>query len=107
MFLGPTPAPISAPPATGFEEVTKGYVPWSRSRKVACAPSNSTFAPSSRASWTKPTESAVVGRKGQTVGDLGQDEVLLLEDDLELLPEDLGVEQVLDPQADAGRLVGV
>jgi probable phosphoglycerate mutase len=49
----------------------------------------------------------VVGRQREPVVDLGQDQVLLFEDDLELLPEDLGVEQVLDPQADAGRLVGV
>ena len=49
----------------------------------------------------------VVGRQRQAVEDLGQDQVLLFEDHLELLAEDLGVEQVLDPQAHPGRLVGV
>ena len=44
---------------------------------------------------------------GQPVVHLGQDGVLLLQDHVELLPEDLGVEQVLDPQAHPGRLVGV
>ena len=29
---------VQAPPATGLDDVTKGYVPWSRSRNVACAP---------------------------------------------------------------------
>ena len=43
----------------------------------------------------------------QLVEDLGQDRVLLLGQHLELGPEDLRVEQVLDPQADPRRLVGV
>ena len=47
------------------------------------------------------------GVHGQAVVDLGQDGVLLLEHDVELLAEDLGVEEVLDAQADAGGLVGV
>ena len=124
MCRGPTPAPAHAPPATGFDDVTNGYVPWSRSRNVACAPSNITCWPASRASWTRFTESTmrrlepggdlaevqvadVVGRRRQAVVDLGQDRVLLLEHHLELLPEDLGVEEVLHPQADPGGLVGV
>ena len=49
----------------------------------------------------------VAGGQGEAVVDLGQDGVLLLEDDIELLAEDLGVEEVLDPQADPRRLVGV
>ena len=49
----------------------------------------------------------VVGRQRQAVVDLGQDLVLLLQDDVELLAEDLGVEEVLDPQSDPRRLVGV
>ena len=49
----------------------------------------------------------LVSREGQAVVHLGQDEVLLLEDDVELLAEDLGVQKVLYPQADAGRLVGI
>ena len=44
---------------------------------------------------------------GQPVVHLGQDGVLLLERHVELLAEDLGVEEVLDPEADPGRLVGV
>ena len=43
----------------------------------------------------------------QPVVDLGQHAVLLAEREVELLAEDLRVEQVLDAQADAQRLVGV
>jgi len=32
--VGPTPAPMHAPPDIGFDEVTKGYVPWSKSSRV-------------------------------------------------------------------------
>ena len=39
---GPTPAPAHAPPEVHVEEVTNGYVPWSMSSSVPCAPSNST-----------------------------------------------------------------
>src|SRR4029079_14240736 len=42
MSLGPTPAPTHAAPATGLDEVTNGYVPWSMSRSVPWATSNST-----------------------------------------------------------------
>ena len=44
---------------------------------------------------------------GQAVVHLGQDGVLLLQRHLELLAEDLGVEQVLDPQPHPAGLVGV
>ncbi len=37
----------------------------------------------------------LVGGEGQAVVDLGQHEVLLFQDDIQLLAEDLGVEQVL------------
>ena len=47
------------------------------------------------------------GVDGQAVVHLGQDGVLLLQRDVELLAEDLGVEEVLDPEADTGGLVGV
>ena len=47
------------------------------------------------------------GVERQPVVDLGQDGVLLLEGHVELLAEDLGVEEVLDPEADPGGLVGV
>ena len=40
--VGPTPPPVQAPPATGLLLVTKGYVPWSRSRSVPWAPSRMT-----------------------------------------------------------------
>ena len=49
----------------------------------------------------------VAGGQRKPVVDLGQDGVLLLEGHVELLAEDLGVEEVLDPEADPGRLVGV
>jgi len=34
MRVGPIPDPTAAPPAVGFEDVTKGYVPWSTSSSV-------------------------------------------------------------------------
>src|SRR5438477_152147 len=36
MRVGPIPIPVAAFAATVEEEVTKGYVPWSRSSSVAC-----------------------------------------------------------------------
>jgi len=47
------------------------------------------------------------GAHRRAVVDLGQDEVLLVQHDVELLTKDFGVEQVLDPQAYARGLVGV
>src|SRR4051812_40107239 len=61
MWRGPTPAPVQAPPATGFDDVTNGYVPWSRSRNVACAPSSNTWWPRASASCTKRTVSQTYG----------------------------------------------
>ncbi len=49
----------------------------------------------------------VVGVHRQRVVDPGQDLVLLHQGGLHLLPEDLGVEQVLHPDPEAGVLVGV
>ena len=40
MRCGGTPEPVQAPPLVVFDEVTNGYVPWSMSRNVPCAPSN-------------------------------------------------------------------
>ena len=62
MRVGPMPMPVAAPDAIGFDEVTNGYVPWSRSSSVACAPSKSTSLPS-RSAWstssdTSPTNGA-------------------------------------------------
>ena len=37
MSVGPTPAPVHAPPAAALLDVTKGYVPWSTSSSVPCA----------------------------------------------------------------------
>ena len=98
---GPTPAPVHTPPAIGFDDVTNGYVPWSRSRNVACAPSNSTGRPASSASCTRCTVSSIIGsRRGtmarycsadlvgverQPVVDLGQHAVLLAQREVELL----------------------
>ena len=45
--LGPTPAPTQAAPATGLDDVTNGYVPWSMSSSVPCAPSKTTSSPAS------------------------------------------------------------
>ena len=61
MWRGPSPLPTAAPPEMGFDDVTYGYVPWSISRNVACAPSNKMFSPRSRASCNKFTVSATYG----------------------------------------------
>ena len=47
MLFGPMPVPTQAAPASGLEEVTNGYVPWSMSSIAPCAPSKITFLPSS------------------------------------------------------------
>jgi hypothetical protein len=61
MRVGPIPIPVGAPEAIGFDEVTNGYVPWSRSSIVACAPSKSTFLPASSASLTSSDTSPTNG----------------------------------------------
>ena len=61
MWRGPMPAPVHAPPATGFDDVTKGYVPWSRSRNVAWAPSSSTCCPRRARRGRGATVSAMYG----------------------------------------------
>src|SRR5690625_7886193 len=45
IFVGRTPDPIVTPPATGLEDVTNGYVPWSISSRKRCAPSNKIHLP--------------------------------------------------------------
>src|SRR3954452_23533891 len=49
MRVGPMPEPTAAPPAVGFDDVTKGYVPWSTSSSVPWEPSRSTVSPASSA----------------------------------------------------------
>ncbi len=61
IFVGPTPVPVQAPPAVGFEEVTKGYVPWSTSSRVPWPPSNSTTLSSSSALLRISVVSATYG----------------------------------------------
>ncbi len=61
IFVGPTPAPVQAPPAVGFDEVTKGYVPWSTSSRVPWPPSKSTTLPASMASFRISVVSATNG----------------------------------------------
>ncbi len=61
IFVGPTPAPVQAPPAVGFDEVTKGYVPWSMSRRVPWPPSKRTTLSFSRAWLRTRTVSATYG----------------------------------------------
>jgi hypothetical protein len=53
------------------------------------------------------TLSDVFGANRRTVVDLGQDQVLFLQDDVKLLAEDLRIQQVLDAQSDPRGLVGV
>src|SRR2546430_9916877 len=52
-----SPAPASSPPATQLDEVTNGYVPWSRSSRVPCAPSSSTRFPSRSEEHTSELQS--------------------------------------------------
>ncbi|RPK74339.1 hypothetical protein EES44_01760 [Streptomyces sp. ADI96-15] len=62
IFVGPTPAPVQAPPAVGLEEVTKGYVPWSTSSRVPWPPSKRTTLSSSSAWLRMSVVSATYGR---------------------------------------------
>ncbi|CAM5596234.1 Purine nucleoside phosphorylase OS=Streptomyces tendae OX=1932 GN=GUR47_16200 PE=3 SV=1 [Streptomyces tendae] len=64
IFVGPTPAPVQAPPTVGFDEVTKGYVPWSMSSSVPWPPSKRTTLSSSSASLSTSTVSATSGSAG-------------------------------------------
>src|ERR1035441_3901335 len=59
IFVGPTPVPVAAPPAVAEDEVTNGYVPWSMSSIVPCAPSNITLPPPPRILFRRRRE---VGR---------------------------------------------
>ena len=56
MRVGGTPVPVQAPPAVALDDVTNGYVPWSISSMVPCAPSNKMRLPWEIAS---PSNSAV------------------------------------------------
>src|SRR5689334_16084103 len=60
--VGGTPEPTHAPPAVGFELVTNGYVPWSTSSSVACAPSRRTVSSRSSAFARIVRVSAMNGR---------------------------------------------
>ena len=63
MRVGPMPIPPAAFAATVDDDVTNGYVPWSRSRSVACAPSNSTSLPSRSARSTSSDVSPTYARR--------------------------------------------
>ena len=63
MLRGPTPAPTQAAPATGLEEVTNGYVPWSMSSIAPCAPSNITVRPSASRSHMSFAVSPMCGSR--------------------------------------------
>ena len=58
MSFGPTPVPVHAEALTGFDEVTNGYVPWSMSSSVPCAPSKMTRPPESSTSQVSLAVSA-------------------------------------------------
>ena len=58
MSFGPMPVPMHAEAETGLDEVTNGYVPWSMSSSVPCAPSKSTLAPRSSTSQVSRAVSA-------------------------------------------------
>jgi hypothetical protein len=59
ILVGPMPEPTHAPPAVGFDDVTKGYVPWSTSSRVPCEPSSSTVSPFSSAALSRYLLSAI------------------------------------------------
>jgi hypothetical protein len=59
MSFGPTPVPVHALALTGLDEVTNGYVPWSMSSSVPCAPSKMTLPPPSRTSHVSRAVSAM------------------------------------------------
>ena len=63
MRCGGTPEPVHAPPAVVFDDVTNGYVPWSMSKNVPCAPSNKRSLPRRMASWSNTTVFATNGFK--------------------------------------------
>src|SRR2546430_12147493 len=62
IFVGGTPTPVAAPPEVALEEVTYGYVPWSMSSMVPCAPSNNTDFPSSSARFNSSAVSQMYPR---------------------------------------------
>ena len=120
---GPTPAPGPAAPATVFDEVTNGYVPWSMSSRAPWAPSNTTRPPSSstrhaiggvsamKGSRRCPWVAVLLGHRVEVeLGRLGvrpQHQALGLHRRVDLLAQDVLVEQVLHADAEPGRLVGV
>ena len=121
--FGPTPAPTHAAPATGFEEVTNGYVPWSMSSIVPCAPSKTTVPPALERLVAEQRRVGDVRLEPVAVGDVllghrvkverrvlrvrAQRVALGLERGHDLLAQDRLVEQVLDADAEARRLVRV
>ena len=122
MSRGPRPVPAQAPPAVGFDDVTYGYVPWSRSRNVAWAPSSRRCCPAASASWSRPTVSTTYGARRapsavnrSTMSSTsravatGVLELAVLGDGagLDVGGEGAGIEHVTGPQADPPSLVGV
>src|SRR5205085_8323210 len=62
IFVGGTPTPVAAPPDVALEDVTYGYVPWSMSNMVPCAPSNNTDFPASSARFNSSAVSQMYAR---------------------------------------------
>src|SRR6201995_6164100 len=63
--FGPRPEPVAAFAATVLDDVTYGYVPWSTSSMVPCAPSNRMRLPARRS----PSRISKVGAmNGNTLG---------------------------------------
>ena len=123
MSFGPTPVPTQADAETGLEEVTNGYVPWSMSSSVPCAPSKTTMPCRSSTSHVSFARVGDVLRDPVAVGQIvlghrlqvelrrlrvrAQLQALRLQRGGDLLLEDLLVEQVLHADAEARGLVGV
>src|SRR5438067_2305871 len=61
MAVGATPVPVTAPPEVALEEVTKGYVLWSMSSIVPCAPSKTMDSPPANAWFSSAAVSQTKG----------------------------------------------
>ncbi len=123
MRFGPMPKLTAAPAAIGLEDVTNGYVPWSRSSSVPWAPSKRTRSPALQRAIDEERRVRDVRRQPLGEAELRrhdlldvvglelvhalEPDVLLLDGELELLAQDLRVEEILDANPDARGLVRV